>query len=66
MTAALDPNAFPDGELKTDMIEIIKTYPQRRFGEVSDCTRGIRFLVDSPWATGAVLEIDGGFGAGKP
>lgn len=65
MTAGLDPSAFPDGEMKTDVLNILNNYPQRRFGEVSDCTRGIRYLVDSPWTTGTVIEMDGGFLAGK-
>lgn len=63
MTTGLDPMALPEGELKTDAMEMIKAYPQRRFGEVTDCSRAVRYLVDSPWSTGMILEINGGFGA---
>lgn len=63
MTAGLDPSNVPDGEFKDDMVDIIKAYPQRRFGEVTDCSRAVRYLLESPWVTGTVMEIDGGYGA---
>lgn len=62
MTAGLDPATMPEGELRTDMIDTVNHYPQRRFGTVEDCSRTVRYLVESAWSTGVVLEIDGGFG----
>ena len=63
MTAALDPTQMPDGELKDYMTGLINWYPQRKFGAVEDVARGVRYLLESPWVTGTVLEIEGGFGA---
>ena len=58
-----NPSVLPEGELK----EYVKTfkgqYAQRRFGEVTDVSRGVRYLLESPWVTGTTLEIEGGFGA---
>ena len=65
MTAVLDPNTFPDGEIKSDLLNQVNMYAQKRFGEVGDCSRAVRYLVESPWVTGTVMEMDGGFGAGK-
>ena len=62
--AGLDPNQIPEGEFKTDIIrQVIDSYPQGRHGNPSDSTRGVRYLIESPWTTGTILEMDGGFGA---
>lgn len=63
MTAGLDPTSIPEGEFKDDVIGVLNSYPQGRVGEVTDCSRAVRYLVESPWSTGAIVEIDGGFGA---
>lgn len=63
MTAGMDPSALPEGELRDDVLAIINAYPQRMLGEVTDVSRAVRYLVESPWTTGAVIEVDGAFGA---
>ena len=64
MTAGLDdPSWMPEGELKEYVIGLKKQYAQERFGVVEDVARGVKFLLESPWVTGTVLEVDGGFGA---
>ena len=50
MTAALDPSKMPDGEVKDFAMGLINNYPQSRFGEVDDVSRGVRYLLQSPWA----------------
>jgi NAD(P)-dependent dehydrogenase (short-subunit alcohol dehydrogenase family) len=64
MTYALDnPEVLPEGEMKEYIKTVKGQYAQRRFGELEDVTRGVRYLLESPWVTGTVLEIEGGFGA---
>ena len=64
MTAGLaDPSWMPDGELKDYVMSLKGQYAQQRFGDVGDVARGVRYLLESPWVTGTVLEVDGGFGA---
>ena len=64
MTYALvHPEVLPEGDLKEFVKGVRGEYAQRRFGEVEDVARGVRYLVESPWVTGTVLEIDGGYGA---
>ena len=64
MTAALgDPSWMPEGALKDYVMGLKMQYAQERFGAVEDVARGVRYLLESPWTTGTVLEIDGGFGA---
>ena len=64
MIYALDnPSVLPEGEMKEYMKGLKGQYAQQRFGELADVTRGVRFLLESPWVTGTSLEIDGGFGA---
>ncbi|KAK6442741.1 hypothetical protein LTR95_001024 [Oleoguttula sp. CCFEE 5521] len=64
MTAVLaDPSAIPEGEMKNFIKTLPTQYAQQRFGEVEDVARGVRYLLESAWVTGTVLEIEGGFGA---
>lgn len=64
MTAIMaDPSVLPDGEMKDYLTELPNQYPSKRYGDATDVARGVRFLVESPWVAGTVLEIDGGFGA---
>ena len=64
MIYALDnPSVLPEGEMKEYMKGLKGQYAQQRFGELADVTRGVRFLLESPWVTGTSLEIEGGFGA---
>ncbi|KAK3703449.1 hypothetical protein LTR37_014439 [Vermiconidia calcicola] len=64
MTAVLDdPSGLPEGEMKEYMSGMKGLYPQGRFGKVEDVARGVKYLVESEWVTGTVLEIDGGYGA---
>lgn len=64
MTAILgDPSVLPDGEMKDYILTLKGQYPQQRYGEIGDVARGCRYLLESPWVTGTVLEIEGGFGA---
>lgn len=58
-----DPSVVPDGPVKDIMMDMPNNYAQKRFGEVADCNRGVRFLLESPWVTGTCLEVEGGFGA---
>ena len=61
--AMVHPEVIPEGPMRDEMIELPKQYAQRRYGEASDVARGVRYLLESPWVTGTVLEVDGGFGA---
>ena len=64
MAFALDhPDVLPEGEMKEYIKGLKGQYAQGRFGVVADVTRGVRYLLESSWVTGASLEIDGGFGA---
>jgi NAD(P)-dependent dehydrogenase (short-subunit alcohol dehydrogenase family) len=64
MTYALDnPAVLPEGDVKEYVKTLKGQYTQRRFGELADVTRGVRYLLESPWVTGTTLEIEGGFGA---
>lgn len=64
MTKLLDdPSGLPEGPAKEDIKGLKGQYAQRRFGRVEDVARGVRYLLESPWVTGTVLEIEGGFGA---
>jgi NAD(P)-dependent dehydrogenase (short-subunit alcohol dehydrogenase family) len=64
MAYALDnPSVLPEGEMKEYIKGLKGQYSQRRFGELADVTRGVRYLLESPWVTGTSLEIEGGFGA---
>ena len=65
MTAGLaDTSWMPEGEMKEHLGSLRKLYALERFGDVEDVARGVRFLLESRWVTGTVLEIEGGFGAG--
>ena len=57
MTASLKPTHLPGGELKDHFTGLMGSYPQGRFGSVEDCARAVRYLLESPWVTGTVLEI---------
>ena len=64
MTAIVgDPSPLPEGEMKEYVKGLKGQFAQERFGEIEDVTRGVRYLLDRPWVTGTVLEIEGGFGA---
>ena len=64
MTYALDnPEVLPEGEMKEYIKTLKGQYAQQRFGALEDVTRGVRYLLESPWVTGTALEIEGGFGA---
>lgn len=64
MTAVLDdPEVLPEGAFKEIVRGIKPQYPQGRYGELEDVTRGVRFLLESGWMTGTLVQVDGGFGA---
>ena len=68
-------NAIAPGAIKTDILKqainagayteesIAAMFPVKRLGLPSDIARGVGFLLDSPFATGTILSVDGGFSA---
>ncbi|KAF2158499.1 hypothetical protein M409DRAFT_61602 [Zasmidium cellare ATCC 36951] len=40
-------------------------YPVERFGTPDQTAKAVAYLLDCDWVTGTVLEVDGGWGAGK-
>ena len=51
---------FPDGYAPRLKRRLIQTIPLRRTGSPSDIASGVRFLIETEFATGTVLVIDGG------
>ncbi|GLA55852.1 hypothetical protein AnigIFM63604_002937 [Aspergillus niger] len=74
-TSGVTINAVAPGAIKTSVFQqaidsgayteetIADLFPMKRMGAVSDIARAIKFLIDSPFATGSVLAVDGGLGA---
>lgn len=74
-TSGVTINAIAPGAIKTDILKqaidtgaynedsIRAIFPMKRMGEPADIARGISFLLDSPYATGTILSVDGGFEA---
>jgi NAD(P)-dependent dehydrogenase (short-subunit alcohol dehydrogenase family) len=54
--------AIASGEF-FDEKTLIDYHPVGRLGEVSDVAKAVSFLLDSPFVTGSVVEVDGGAGA---
>lgn len=51
---------FPKGYSARVKRRLIQTIPLQRTGSPSDIARGVRFLIETDFATGSVLVIDGG------
>lgn len=74
-TQGITVNAVAPGAIKTAILgqaieagayseeSIADMFPQKRMGVSEDIARAISFLLNSPYATGTVLAVDGGFGA---
>ena len=74
-TSGLNIAAVAPGAIRTTILdEAIKSgvyseesiaamHPVKRLGQPADIARAISFLLDSPFVTGSVLEVDGGVGA---
>lgn len=68
-------NAVAPGAIKTDILQfaidqgayteenIASMFPVKRMGVSSDIARAIVFLIYSPFCTGTILNVDGGFTA---
>lgn len=66
-------NAIAPGAIKTKILNqpieagkyneqsIIDMFPIKRMGEPMDIARTISFILDSPYLTGTVVGVDGGF-----
>jgi NAD(P)-dependent dehydrogenase (short-subunit alcohol dehydrogenase family) len=66
-------NAVAPGPVKTEIIQhfvedgsytkesIASILPMKRMGVPSDIARAVSFLLNSPFATGTILSVDGGF-----
>lgn len=50
----------PHGTTQDDYAALGKLQPLGHIGEVSDVTMAVRYLVEQPFTTGAVLTVDGG------
>jgi len=37
-----------------------ETLPAKKFGEADDLAKGYLFVIDNPFVTGAIVDIDGG------
>jgi len=63
-------NAVSPGVVKTPMHApdtheaLARTHPLQRLGEVADVVRAVLYLEDSPFVTGEILHVDGGWTAG--
>jgi len=44
--------------------DLAKTHPLQRLGDVEDIVRAILYLEASPFVTGDILHVDGGWSAG--
>jgi NAD(P)-dependent dehydrogenase (short-subunit alcohol dehydrogenase family) len=74
-TKGITVNAVAPGAIKTSILNqaieagsyseesITDMFPSKRMGAPVDIARAIAFLLDSPYATGTILAVDGGFGA---
>ncbi|WP_152046763.1 SDR family NAD(P)-dependent oxidoreductase [Aureimonas psammosilenae] len=64
-------NAVSPGVVNTPMhapethADLAKTHPLQRIGEVEDVVRAVLYLEDSPFVTGEILHVDGGWSAGS-
>ena len=68
-------NAIAPGAIKTDILQyaidsgtyseesISAMFPMKRMGVPSNISRATSFLLSSPYATGTILSVDGGFNA---
>lgn len=74
-TSGVTINAIAPGAIKTNILQqaieagayseesIAEMFPAKRMGVPMDIARGISFLLDSPYALGTILSVDGGFDA---
>ncbi|KUL81347.1 hypothetical protein ZTR_09890 [Talaromyces verruculosus] len=72
-TKGITVNAIAPGAIKTkilnDTIEagkydeesIVDTFPAKRMGDPMDIARTVKYILDSPFMTGSVIGVDGGF-----
>ena len=63
-------NAIAPGIIRTPLIGdgadgLAAIHPLKRVGEVGDTTRAALFLARSPFVTGTVLDVDGGYAHGR-
>lgn len=63
-------NAIAPGIIRTPLIGdgadgLAAIHPLKRVGEVSDTTRAALFLARSPFVTGTILDVDGGYAHGR-
>ncbi|MGI4745710.1 MAG: SDR family NAD(P)-dependent oxidoreductase [Janthinobacterium lividum] len=64
-------NAVSPGVINTPMhpeethAELAKAHPLQRIGEIDDVVRAILYLEESPFVTGEILHVDGGWTAGS-
>lgn len=63
-------NAVSPGVIKTPMHSpdthgaLAELHPLKRIGEIDDVVRAVLYLEDSPFVTGEILHVDGGWVAG--
>ncbi|WP_062015328.1 SDR family NAD(P)-dependent oxidoreductase [Aureimonas sp. AU4] len=63
-------NAVSPGVIDTPMhapethAALARTHPLGRIGQVADVVRAVLYLEDSPFVTGEILHVDGGWSAG--
>ncbi len=74
-TEGLNITAVAPGAIRTTILNdainagvyteesIAAMHPVKRLGKPMDIARAISFLLNSPFVTGSVLEVDGGVGA---
>lgn len=64
-------NAVSAGVIDTPMhgrethADLARTHPLQAIGEVADIVRAVLYLEDSPFVTGEILHVDGGWTAGN-
>lgn len=74
-TQGINVTAVAPGAIRTTILDdaintgvyseetIAAMHPIKKIGAPIDIARAISFLLNSPFATGSVLEVDGGVGA---
>ncbi len=52
-------------EAKAFFYKLAHMHPIGRIGETEDIAQAMEYLINAPWTTGAVLDVDGGMGLGS-